>query len=413
MASAGDGACILHADQGSDADTFFLHGLEYGIIGADQNIGRLRSQYMGSLSGKLLRLDPETGAGVPSNPFWDPAHPRSVRSRTSALGLRNPFRFILKPGSGSHDPADGNPGIFFLGDVGSAASEELNVIDRPGLNLGWPLFEGMVTRFPGNAPNLAAPNPLYGIGGCTQQFFNFVDLIEQESQNPVSFPNPCDASVQIPVSWTDSGGHTWRYFKFEHKRPSLGWRGVYPLAPTFDASGAATTCRLGPAAARSRGSCSAGCLRSEGSSIRVTTSPPPTRTPISTGTGLARGSRLQVRRGRRADPCGRVRHRRARGEHNHPSHRRRPLLRALARQGAAHPLRPRRQPSSHGRGHARGVVRSGPPDRAVQRQRLLRPGRPASPVPVDVRRRGGQQYPASAARRTSSLLRTRTPGGST
>ena len=245
MASAGDGACVVHTDQGSDADTYFQHGLDYGIIGADQNIGALRSQYLGSLSGKLLRLDPETGDGLPSNPFWDHAHPRSVRSRTWALGLRNPFRFTLKPGSGSHNPADGNPGIFFLGDVGTSASEELNVIDRPGLNLGWPIFEGMVTRYPGTASNLAAPNPLYGIGGCTQQFFHFVDLIKQESNNPVSFPNPCNASVPIPNSWTDGGGRTWRYFKFEHKRPSLGWRGVYPLAPTFDASGAATTCQTG------------------------------------------------------------------------------------------------------------------------------------------------------------------------
>ena len=157
MASAGDGACYLHYDQGSDADTYFQHGLDYGIMGADQNIGGLRSQYLGSLSGKLLRLDPETGDGLPSNPFWDPANPRSARSRTWALGLRNPYRFSLKPGSGSHNPADANPGTFFLGDAGWNSSEDFHVIDRPGLNLGWPIFEGMVPRYPGNVPNRRHP----------------------------------------------------------------------------------------------------------------------------------------------------------------------------------------------------------------------------------------------------------------
>ena len=244
MAISGDGACYNHTDQGSDADTYFQHGLDYGIIGSDQNIGALRSQYLGSLSGKLLRLDPETGDGLPSNPFWDPANPRSVRSRTWALGLRNPYRFSLKPGSGSHNPADANPGILFLGDVGWNSSEDFHVIDRPGLNLGWPIFEGMVARYPGNVSNLSAPNPLFGIGGCTRQFFNFVDLVKQESNNPVSFPNPCNASIPIPDSWTDGGGQTWRYFKFEHTRPPIAWRGT-ALAATFDASGAATTCQVG------------------------------------------------------------------------------------------------------------------------------------------------------------------------
>ena len=118
MATSGDGACYVHGDMGSDADTYFQHALDYGIIGADQNIGVLRSQYLGSLSGKLVRLDPETGDGLPSNPFWDPANPRSVRSRTWALGLRNPYRFSLKPGSGSHDPADAQPGNLLPGGRG-------------------------------------------------------------------------------------------------------------------------------------------------------------------------------------------------------------------------------------------------------------------------------------------------------
>jgi glucose/arabinose dehydrogenase len=80
--------------------------------------------------GKLLRVTPE-GAGVPTNPFYDPAAPSSWKSRVYASGFRSPFRFSL-------DPATGGP---VVGDVGWNTWEEIDVV-LPGASYGWPCWEG-------------------------------------------------------------------------------------------------------------------------------------------------------------------------------------------------------------------------------------------------------------------------------
>ena len=54
----------------------------------------------------------------------------------------------LRPGTGEHNPDLGDPGVFYIGDVGWGTREELNVMDEPGLNFGWPKYEGM-THQPG------------------------------------------------------------------------------------------------------------------------------------------------------------------------------------------------------------------------------------------------------------------------
>jgi len=50
----------------------------------------IRAQDIDSLAGKILRIDPITGAGYPNNPFYD-GDPNSNRSKVYAFGLRNPF----------------------------------------------------------------------------------------------------------------------------------------------------------------------------------------------------------------------------------------------------------------------------------------------------------------------------------
>src|SRR2546426_4733653 len=47
------------------------------------------------------------------------------RSRVYCLGLRNPFRMTLRPGTGSHLQSDGFPGVLYIGDVGYFTWEEL------------------------------------------------------------------------------------------------------------------------------------------------------------------------------------------------------------------------------------------------------------------------------------------------
>jgi uncharacterized repeat protein (TIGR01451 family) len=146
LASMGDGASYNTVDQGSLAETYYAQALTDGIITSEQNIGAYRCQTLTSYSGKILRLNPQTGEGYPSNPYWNAAQPKSVASRVWARGVRNPYRFCHVPETGSHNPADGNPGVFLLGDVGWSTREEMDVVNAPGMNFGWPKYEGMTTQ---------------------------------------------------------------------------------------------------------------------------------------------------------------------------------------------------------------------------------------------------------------------------
>ena len=133
----GDGAHYDGTDAGGRDPDQFLPGRST----SDEDVGAFRSQYMSSLSGKLIRIDPATGDGIPSNPWYNAAQPRSDSSRIWALGLRNPFRMNILRGSGSTDPAAGNPGRLFIPDVGYERWEEVNSC-WGGENFGWPCYEG-------------------------------------------------------------------------------------------------------------------------------------------------------------------------------------------------------------------------------------------------------------------------------
>ena len=156
LVSMGDGASYSSTDQGSAGETYWQQALNDGIITAAENIGAYRSQLLDSYNGKFLRIDPQTGDGLPSNPFYDAGAPRSARSRVWARGARNPYRFCKIPNTGSFLPSDGNPGVFIFGDVGWGAREEFSFITGPGQNFGWPKYEGM-TNQPGYNNSLYAP----------------------------------------------------------------------------------------------------------------------------------------------------------------------------------------------------------------------------------------------------------------
>jgi PKD repeat protein/glucose/arabinose dehydrogenase len=217
LASMGDGASYSSIDVGNAPESYATQALADGIIRPEENVGAFRSQMLNSFNGKVLRLDPETGDGVPSNPWFDPADPRSPRSRSWALGLRNPFRMTLEPGTGSSDPAAADPGVLYIGDVGYQFWEEVSVCDRGGLNFGWPLWEGLEPHPAYTAsltPNRDAPNPLFNGVTCTQQYFHFQDLLKQVPPASIgTHPNPCDPSQQIPLS----------IFPTTHARPIIDW----------------------------------------------------------------------------------------------------------------------------------------------------------------------------------------------
>lgn len=117
-----------------------------------------RAQDLASPHGKILRLDPRTGAGASDNPF--PRH-----NKVWALGLRNPWRFSF----------DTN-GDFYVGDVGQNRVEELDVLPpetQSGANYGWSVYEGDVV-FKKDQPLTGGVTPvapaltyLHDLGGCS------------------------------------------------------------------------------------------------------------------------------------------------------------------------------------------------------------------------------------------------------
>ena len=124
----------------------------------------------------------------------------------------------LRPGTGTVDPAAGNPGVLYVGDVGYGTWEELSVVHSGGQNFGWPLFEGMAalnTYQTASPQNPDAPNPLFGTTGCTTEpNVKFSRLLVQDTLATPSFPNPCNAAQQLPSSLN----------LFVHSRPLIDWR---------------------------------------------------------------------------------------------------------------------------------------------------------------------------------------------
>ncbi len=54
----------------------------------------IRAADLDNLSGKILCVDPDTGLGLPSNPYWT-GNPADKASRVVVYGLRNPYRFMF------------------------------------------------------------------------------------------------------------------------------------------------------------------------------------------------------------------------------------------------------------------------------------------------------------------------------
>lgn len=108
-------------------------GLLYWSVG--DNGRSANAQDLTNIHGKVLRLDPMTGA-APDPRFHDPNpvfdQPGAIE-QIYAYGLRNPYRFTFTPS-----------GQMLLADVGESSWEEINLI-TPGGNYGWPGAEGECT----------------------------------------------------------------------------------------------------------------------------------------------------------------------------------------------------------------------------------------------------------------------------
>jgi glucose/arabinose dehydrogenase len=107
---------------------FGLDGKLYVSIG--EQTAQTPSQDLGSLLGKILRLNPD-GSIPEDNPFFHVA--KGKYRAIWARGLRNPFTFAVQPGTGR----------MLINDVGQDRWEEVNE-GFAGANYGWPITEGPV-----------------------------------------------------------------------------------------------------------------------------------------------------------------------------------------------------------------------------------------------------------------------------
>jgi glucose/arabinose dehydrogenase len=119
------------------------------------------------LNGAILRLDPDTGQGLPGNPHFGSSD--ANERRIVAYGQRNPFRFTLRPGTDE----------VWAGDVGRGTWEEINRIvdptDATSDNLGWPCYEGVPRQDRFEDANLDLCDNLYdeGAGAVVPPYFTY------------------------------------------------------------------------------------------------------------------------------------------------------------------------------------------------------------------------------------------------
>ena len=129
-ASAGTGSSFTFNDWGQDGDPVNPCGDPPGGVGAvlsppTAEGGSLRGQDTRTggdpvtLDGTVIRVDPNTGSGLPENPLA--ASGDANARRIVAYGLRNPFRLAIRPGTNQ----------VWVGDVGTGNFEEINRVANP------------------------------------------------------------------------------------------------------------------------------------------------------------------------------------------------------------------------------------------------------------------------------------------
>jgi glucose/arabinose dehydrogenase len=168
-----DGALYVSSGDGASFGT-----VDYGQFGNPVNPcgdplnegGALRVQDVRSsgdptrLNGTILRLDPATGAAMPGNQLGGSSDLNA--RRIVGYGLRNPFRFTMRPGTNE----------VWAGDVGWNSWEEINRIANPtGVpsNFGWPCYEGNAAMPAYEAAGLALCQSLYGGGGQAAPYYTY------------------------------------------------------------------------------------------------------------------------------------------------------------------------------------------------------------------------------------------------
>ena len=97
-----DGTLLVSAGDGAHFDTMDPGGYDPGLFEPDrtdplEDVGAFRSQMLDSKDGKVLRIDPATGLGLPSNPYWN-GDPASSHKSRRCFGLPQHDNASVAPG---------------------------------------------------------------------------------------------------------------------------------------------------------------------------------------------------------------------------------------------------------------------------------------------------------------------------
>jgi glucose/arabinose dehydrogenase len=200
LATGGEGANYTTVDLGSLATPPNPCGDPADSGGALRS-QQIRSQQLTkpvALGGSLIRIDKMTGAGLAGNPLSSSSDANA--RRLDAHGLRNPFRFALRPGTDE----------VWLGDVGWSTSEEINRLPHasgsPLTNFGWPCYEG--TTLPNGYSATSSCQSLYATPtAVTNAWFHY------EHGSPIRANESCgfaDSSI-TGLAFYNGGAYPSRY----------------------------------------------------------------------------------------------------------------------------------------------------------------------------------------------------------
>jgi len=198
-ASAGSGAAANFNDYGQKGIPLNPCGDPPGGVGAQLTPptaegGSLRSQDLETpadpttLDGTLIRVDPDTGKGLPDNPLASSVDANA--RRIVAYGLRQPFRFTMRPGSSDA----------WIGEVGQGTWEEIDRVPDPTgevRNFGWPCYEGGSKFGPFDNLNLNICENLYAKNTATKPYFAYR---HDQPTAPNDGCSPPDTKVSTSIS---------------------------------------------------------------------------------------------------------------------------------------------------------------------------------------------------------------------
>ena len=143
LMSGGDGASWGNLDYGQQGNPCGDPPYEGGSLRAQDLKTPATSADPTNYNGALIRVNRETGAAMPNNPFalnplFGEGKEDVAARRIISEGNRNPYRFTIQPGTSN----------VYIGDVGMDLWEEIDRLTSPpapgqGLtNFGWPCYEG-------------------------------------------------------------------------------------------------------------------------------------------------------------------------------------------------------------------------------------------------------------------------------